>query len=210
LNATANTGGAFVYTPPAGTVLAAGANQTLSVVFTPTDGVNYTTANKSVHINVTAATGQAVRFVGIAGVDTSSAQTRFTFEVRTSPTNGEIVLRTRPNRPGGRNGDDDRDDRYGPWSRFVSTSITSAAASNAPGVTPGPLAPGGIDTLAFTGEGRWNGVPNYRFTATAIDAGEPGRGRDQFSIRITAPGGAVVLNVSGTITTGNIQSLPAR
>src|SRR6185436_18189017 len=52
LNATANVPGAFVYSPAAGTVLNAGANQTLSVTFTPTDGANYATATKSVSINV--------------------------------------------------------------------------------------------------------------------------------------------------------------
>lgn len=56
LNATATAGGVavpgtFVYTPPAGTVLAAG-TQTLSVVFTPTDAVDYTTATASVQIVV--------------------------------------------------------------------------------------------------------------------------------------------------------------
>ncbi|NUR54527.1 MAG: hypothetical protein HOQ29_08775, partial [Acidobacteria bacterium] len=44
--------GTFVYTPVAGTTLSAGANQTLSVTFTPTDAVNYTTATKTVTINV--------------------------------------------------------------------------------------------------------------------------------------------------------------
>ena len=33
-------------------MLSAGANQTLSVTFTPTDGLNYTTATKTVTINV--------------------------------------------------------------------------------------------------------------------------------------------------------------
>src|SRR5690606_22322830 len=41
LNATANVSGVFVYTPSAGTVLNAGANQILSVNFTPTDAANY-------------------------------------------------------------------------------------------------------------------------------------------------------------------------
>src|SRR4026208_568439 len=38
------------------TVLAAGAGQSLSVTFTPTDTVNYTTATKTVAITVTKAT----------------------------------------------------------------------------------------------------------------------------------------------------------
>jgi hypothetical protein len=52
LNATANVPGTFLYTPPAGTILAAG-NQTLSVTFTPTDSVDYTTATKQVTLVVT-------------------------------------------------------------------------------------------------------------------------------------------------------------
>jgi hypothetical protein len=55
LNATADTAGTFVYSPPAGTVLAAG-NQTLSVTFYPTDTANYTSANASVGLLVNQAT----------------------------------------------------------------------------------------------------------------------------------------------------------
>jgi hypothetical protein len=61
LNATATfngttVAGTFAYMPASGTVLKAGANQTLSVLFTPTDTVDYSTATKSVAINVTQAT----------------------------------------------------------------------------------------------------------------------------------------------------------
>src|SRR6185312_6645188 len=52
LNATANVPGTFVYSPVAGTVLNAGANQTLSVTFTPTDAANYTGATATTTINV--------------------------------------------------------------------------------------------------------------------------------------------------------------
>jgi Flp pilus assembly CpaE family ATPase len=55
LNATASVPGKFVYTPAAGEVLAAGV-QSLSVVFTPTDAANYTTAEAIVQITVTKAT----------------------------------------------------------------------------------------------------------------------------------------------------------
>ena len=47
LNATASVPGTFAYTPAAGTVLNAGAGQTLSVTFTPTDTANYTSATTS-------------------------------------------------------------------------------------------------------------------------------------------------------------------
>ncbi len=51
LDATANVAGKFVYTPAAGTVPKAGAN-TLSVTFTPTDTVDYTTATLTVVLTV--------------------------------------------------------------------------------------------------------------------------------------------------------------
>src|SRR6185436_5810399 len=56
LNATTTIPGTFVYTPPATTVLSAGAAQTLATTFTPTDTANYNSANKSVAITVLKAT----------------------------------------------------------------------------------------------------------------------------------------------------------
>jgi phosphopantothenate synthetase len=52
LDATADVPGTFEYTPAAGTVLDAGAGQTLAVTFTPADTVQYTTASATVAINV--------------------------------------------------------------------------------------------------------------------------------------------------------------
>ena len=51
LNATSSVPGAFVYTPPIGTVLPAGV-QTLNTTFTPTDTTDYTTATASVILTV--------------------------------------------------------------------------------------------------------------------------------------------------------------
>jgi hypothetical protein len=51
LNATASVPGTFVYTPAAGTILAAG-RQTLSVTFTPTDTADYSSAEAMVTLNV--------------------------------------------------------------------------------------------------------------------------------------------------------------
>jgi hypothetical protein len=70
LNATASVPGTFVYTPAAGTVLAAGM-QTLSVTFTPTDGVDYTTATATVTLtvnkaNLTVTANNASRVYGAA------------------------------------------------------------------------------------------------------------------------------------------------
>ena len=55
LNATASVPGTFIYTPPAGTVLNAG-TQTLSVLFTPTDSVDYASSSASVNLTVNKAT----------------------------------------------------------------------------------------------------------------------------------------------------------
>jgi hypothetical protein len=51
LNATASVPGSFVYSPAAGTVLNAG-TPTLSVTFTPTDSINYTSASKTVPLTI--------------------------------------------------------------------------------------------------------------------------------------------------------------
>jgi hypothetical protein len=57
LNATASVPGTFVYTPPAGTVLPVGNNQTLSANFVPNDPANYNGGSVSTTINVLAGTG---------------------------------------------------------------------------------------------------------------------------------------------------------
>ncbi len=52
LDASASVPGSFTYSPPAGTLLGAGPDQTLEVTFTPTDTTDYTTATKTAMINV--------------------------------------------------------------------------------------------------------------------------------------------------------------
>ena len=56
LNATTSVPGTFTYTPAIGTVLGAGAGQTLSTTFTPTNSANYTAATASVSLTVVKAT----------------------------------------------------------------------------------------------------------------------------------------------------------
>ncbi len=56
LDATASVPGTFTYTPATGTVLNAGADQTLSVSFTPTDTTDYAAVAATVTINVDQAT----------------------------------------------------------------------------------------------------------------------------------------------------------
>ncbi len=56
LDATSSVPGTFIYTPAAGTILQAGAGQTLTAAFTPSDTADYTTATVSATIDVTKAT----------------------------------------------------------------------------------------------------------------------------------------------------------
>jgi probable HAF family extracellular repeat protein len=93
-----------------------------------------------------------------------------------------------------------------PVSRFVSTSVTGATFSDDPGSAPSRRRGPTVDSVAFVGTGTWNGQPGYTFEATAIDAGEPGPGKDSFAITITSPSGDVVARVSGLLSGGNIQS----
>jgi hypothetical protein len=53
LDADTTIAGTFTYTPPLGTVLPIGSAQTLSVLFTPTNTTDYTTATATASINVT-------------------------------------------------------------------------------------------------------------------------------------------------------------
>jgi hypothetical protein len=89
---------------------------------------------------------------------------------------------------------------------FTSTLVTGVGFFNEPGVSPGRRPASGIDTVSFSGTGRWNNKTGYTFRAVAIDAGEPGRGRDSFTITVKDGTGHVVATVNAAITDGNIQS----
>ena len=94
-----------------------------------------------------------------------------------------------------------------PVDRFVTTVVSAVAFTDDPSLGPSKRAASGlVDSATFSGEGRWNGAPGYTFEATATDAGEPGVGRDQFSVTIRAPSGELVATAAGTLIGGNIQS----
>jgi hypothetical protein len=62
-------------------------------------------------------------------------------------------------------------------------------------------------TGVIIGKATINGVGNYTFRATVVDNGEPGS-NDQFGLRVTAPGGAVVPGLTFDpiiLSGGNIQ-----
>lgn len=72
LNATSSIAGTFAYSPASGTVLPAGAAQTLSTTFTPTDANNYNGGTKSVSINVSKA-NPVITWPNIAAISYGTA-----------------------------------------------------------------------------------------------------------------------------------------
>ena len=116
LNATATIPGVFVYTPLAGTVLPVG-TQTLSVTFTPTDNIDYATANAGVTLVV-----QAPGFTlsGTPGGQTVFAGYGTDFIITVAPANGTFnnpVALTVTGLPSGAT------------ATFTPTSVTPGAAS---------------------------------------------------------------------------------
>ena len=61
-------------------------------------------------------------------------------------------------------------------------------------------------TVFFTGTGRWNRAPGYRYEVFAANKGRSNRRhRDVVRIKVTAPGGAVVAHVDGVLSGGDVQ-----
>jgi hypothetical protein len=102
LNATASyngipVAGTFVYTPPSGTVLGLGNAQQLSVTFTPSNSLSYTTASKTVSIDVvevtllTPVTTWATPAAITVGTALSATQLNATASYNGSPVAGTFV-----------------------------------------------------------------------------------------------------------------------
>jgi hypothetical protein len=112
----------------------------------------------------------------------------------------------------GRNGLDEREygRRHGkPSGHFQVSAITSVVFSNDPGFEPnraGRANRPNVDSVLFTGTGKWNGKSGFSFQATATDQGEPGRRRDTFLLVVRDAAGNIVVNLAGILDAGNIQS----
>jgi hypothetical protein len=106
----------------------------------------------------------------------------------------------------------DPDDRPRQSNNFEATSFTSITFSDNPAFTPGGHPAPTVDAVTFSGAGSLDGVSGYTFVVTATDQGEPGVGLDTFSLVVRDGTNAVVINVSGAIAGGNVQSyrLPGR
>jgi hypothetical protein len=187
-------------TPASGSTFAIG---TTTVACSASD----TNANESSgSFTVTVGTiDQPGRMMGDGAIEIGTVKHRFDFRVRErangpgSAVAADLRYRVKTKVRG-------RDDE----DRFDATAITSVTFFNVPGVSPGRRPPSGIDTVSFTGAGTWNGRAGYTFDAIAVDAGEPGRGRDSFAITIRSATGHIVSSVNATITQGNVQSLRIR
>jgi hypothetical protein len=177
---------------------------TTTVTVTARDAAN-NTSTKTFTVTVNQPSPTPGRMHGEGWLDRGGLREQYEFDVReraTGAERGSVWFNIRALRS-----DDDRADRDNGSSRadrFESTLLTDVVFYDLAGVTPGGRAT--MDTVRFTGIGRWNGAQGYAFTATATDAGESGAGRDSFAITIIAPNGTVVATVSGSITHGNNQS----
>jgi len=89
LDATSSVAGTFSYSPAAGTVLKAGV-QTLSVTFTPTDSVDYTTATSSVSITVNTAATPVINWSAPAAITYGTSLSATQLDA-TSPVAGTFV-----------------------------------------------------------------------------------------------------------------------
>jgi hypothetical protein len=101
----------------------------------------------------------------------------------------------------GSSDNDYRRDHRAAKNRFESTAITSIVFGARAGNT---------QSVTFAGAGAWNGRAGYTFEALAADRGEPGRNRDTVTLVVKDGRGSVVLNVSATIESGNIESHRSR
>jgi hypothetical protein len=108
----------------------------------------------------------------------------------------------------GEHDDDYQRSRSGSRKHFTATSMTTVTFSDDPGFQPTRGARSAVDTVRVVGVGSWNGHRGYTFEAIAADHGEPGRGRDGFTLVVKDPTGAIVAKVDGPLSRGNVQSYP--
>ena len=154
---------------------------------------NVATGTFTVTVTSTTAAPVFGHMAGVGAVLQDDQRLWFSFDVRetSSDERGWVMVQVR----GGRG----RPDRY------LAAMVTSVVMSDDPGYTPSRHSRSGVDTVVFAGTGWWNGVSGYRFEIAASDRGEPGRGRDSFSMTIVAPNGTVVESIGGLLRDGNIQ-----
>ncbi len=175
LNATASVPGTFVYTPAAGTVLGAG-SQTLSVMFTPTDTTDYTTATATATLTISKAQ-PTVTFTGApaSGVYGSTFPVAATTNASTTPLitasgacsiNSMIVTMISGTGTCTLSANWASDNNYVAATAGQSTlAVKAASTTGITSNTPNPSAPGHPVLVAFTVAG--NGSPSGNVVVTA-------------------------------------------
>ncbi len=194
--------------------------------WTFSDPPNYAQASGTVNIVITPATPTTLdgRMHGAGFIDQAGKHHHFVFRVSQTQAqrygrfeywvNDARVCREDDDFDGDMDGG--RDDSYGrghhaPPTHFEATSVDSVTFSDDPGFTPGRGAKQpSADTVKFSGQGKWNGRAGYIYEVVATDRGEPGRGRDTFSLVVKDARGVIVASVSGPLDGGNIQSTRLR
>ena len=157
-------------------------------------------ATGSFHVSITQQQEQQQelrgRMSGAGDVQSGNERVRFTFEVRERANHAErgwvmLQMHDGPGRP----------------DRYLAADVREVRFSNSAGYAPGPRMRDAVDTVLFICTGSWHGVQGYRFEINASDRGEPGRGRDTFSVTVFAPNGKVVATAGGVLRDGNIQAM---
>jgi probable HAF family extracellular repeat protein len=195
----------FLYTPNPGF------SGTDRITFTVSDGA-LSSAPVQVTITVTPAPpgggdpapSPSGSMYGLGRVDTGGVQHNFAFRVKVkkgADPHGWLAVWFKHVKPAAKKWDEANS-----WSHFHATSVKVVSFSDNPALTPSARRKVLVDSVAFSGTGRWNGKKGYSFEASASDAGEPGRGRDTFSITVKDPSGAVVATFEGTLAAGNVQA----
>ncbi len=195
-DATSGVSGAPSCSPASGSTFAAGVTTVTCAI---ADGAgNSGSATFTVTVTSPAPSDEPGRMHGEGHVLAGNDKVEFDFiviEGRRGWELGRVELRIKEGRRG--RWDDDR---------FESRTVDEVRFSNAPQYGPGRNSPAGVDTVTFSGTGKWDRKSNYRYVVTASDRGEPGRGRDTFTIEVRTPQGQLVFSGGGTLTNGNVQS----
>ncbi|HEX6162127.1 MAG TPA: HYR domain-containing protein [Vicinamibacterales bacterium] len=179
-------------TPASGSTFAVG--ETVVTCAAADAAGNVATGTFTVTITSLAAPPLFGHMAGVGAVLEGDKRVWFAFDVKETANaeRGWVMVQVRP-APG-------RPDRY------LSAAVSGVQMSDSPDYTPA-RSKTGVDTVVFSGVGYWNGASGYRYEITAADRGEPGRGRDMFSLKIYSPSGELVESAGGVIRDGNIRSL---
>jgi hypothetical protein len=197
--------------------------------FTGSDTFTYTisdgqggTATGVVTVTVTAAASPDGLMFGAGHIDSGSTHHHFQFIVTRIGDRKFGRVKYWVKAADGCDDDDDNDDgrrwdsydnhdrdgnRRRPTIQFDGTSVANVVFSDDPAFEPAGRNAPDNDTVRFSGPGKLNGSSRYTFEVLATDQGEPGRGRDTFSIVIKDRNGAVAANAAGRLKSGNIQSV---